>query len=55
MHVSLALKTFLTDTHDLFIIAETQNLTNEIYRVNIDDASPYQEGPVLTYSIRSSI
>ena len=41
--------TFLTDTHDLYIIVETKNQFNVIYHINLDSANPMLEGPILKY------
>ena len=48
--VSLVLKTFLTDSHDLFAIVETYDQKHEIYHIDLDSEDPRLNGPILTYS-----
>ena len=40
--------TFLTDTHDLYIICEIEN-GFEVYNLDLDSNDPFIEGPVLKY------
>ena len=42
-------QTFLTDTHDLYAICETE-IGFEIYNIDLDSTDPYLEGPILKYS-----
>ena len=48
--VSLVLRTFLTDSHDLFAIVETYDQQHEIYHINLDSEDPRLNGPILKYS-----
>jgi hypothetical protein len=48
-HVTVVEDTFLTDTHDLYVIAETSEDTFEIYHINLDSQNPLLEGPILKY------
>lgn len=43
---------FLTDTHDLFVIGMTIDLHYEIYQIDLDSSSPYLVGPILRYSYK---
>ena len=42
--------TFLTDTHDLFIAAETIDDYFEFFHLDLDDDNPMICGPILKYS-----
>ena len=44
------MKTFLTDTHDVFILCETHEGLNEMYNIDLDSSTPYLEGPLFSYS-----
>ena len=39
------MQTFLTDTHDLFIICETE-VGLEMYNIDLDSPEPYIDGPL---------
>ena len=42
-------ETFLTDTHDLYIAAETQDEHFEFFHLDLDDDNPMINGPILRY------
>ena len=42
--------TFLTDTHDLYIAAETEDDFFEFFHLDLDDDNPMLNGPILRYS-----
>ena len=44
------LQTFLTDTHECFIIVETLEDTYEIYQINLDSEDPRINSPIFKYS-----
>lgn len=44
------MKTFLTDSHDVFIHCETFDGNNEVYNIDLDSETPYIEGPLFIYS-----
>ena len=48
-HTVRCSQTFLADSHDMYCIIETTNRTYELYLVNLDDAEPYMEGPLVSY------
>ena len=45
-HIVRIMKTFLTDTHDLFIIVETEEGL-EMYNIDLDSPEPYMDDPLL--------
>ena len=47
-----ALQTFLTDTHDLFVITMTYDDYYNIYRIDLDAREPFLIGPILRYSFQ---
>ena len=49
-NVSTIMQTFLTDTSDCFIIAETIEDTFEIYQIDLDSSDPRVNAPILKYS-----
>lgn len=46
------MKTFLTDTQDLFIMVETENGL-EMYNIDLDSPEPYLDGPLFQYSFKN--
>ena len=49
-NVSLIAETFLTDTHDLYIAAETKDDHFEFFHIDLDHDNPMINGPILRYS-----
>jgi hypothetical protein len=49
-NVSLIVETFLTDTHDLYIAAETKDDHFEFFHIDLDHDNPMINGPILRYS-----
>ena len=51
-NISSIAATFLTDTHDLYICAETADKFFEYFHLDLDDDNPMIEGPILRYSFK---
>ena len=45
------MKTFLTDTHDLFIVVESE-IGLEMYNIDLDSPHPFLEGPLFKYTFK---
>ena len=48
-HIAIVQRSFLTDTHDYYCIAETKNNDVEIYHIDLDCPNPIVNGPIFRY------
>ena len=49
LHIHRCVKTFLTDTHDLYVMCES-DMGYEMYNIDLDSPEPYLEGPLFEYN-----
>lgn len=51
-HITIVSHTFLSDTHDFYLICETSQEKFEYYNIDLDSADPRITGPLLSYSFQ---